>query len=112
MTARSGSSRLDPLLSATRVVATLGPASEDPSVLRRMMEAGAMVFRFNLSHGTVEQHIANIAKVRRVASESGRLAGVLVELPGPKIRTAATELLLQVKPWANTPSFLLSSIMA
>ena len=91
MTARSGWSRLDPLLSATRVVATLGPASEYPSVLRRMMEAGAMVFRFNLSHGTVEQHIANIAKVRRVASESGRLAGVLVDLPGPKIRTAANE---------------------
>jgi len=82
---------LEPLLSATRVVATLGPASEDPAVLKRMMEAGAAVFRFNLSHGAIEQHIVNIAKVRRVAAESGRLAGVLVDLPGPKIRTAANQ---------------------
>src|SRR5690606_19659645 len=88
---RARSLRLEPLLSATRVVATLGPASEDPAVLKRMMEAGAAVFRFNLSHGAIEQHIVNIAKVRRVAAESGRLAGVLVDLPGPKIRTAANQ---------------------
>ncbi len=76
--------------SATRVVATIGPASESPSQIRTMIQAGVDVFRFNMSHGTHEEHAARMEAVREVAAEMDVAVGVLVDLRGPKIRTGPT----------------------
>ena len=74
------------MLRRTKIVATLGPASSDPAVLNRMMEAGIDVVRLNFSHGTPEQHIQLAEAVRSLARTRGRTVGVLVDLQGPKIR--------------------------
>jgi pyruvate kinase len=69
-----------------KIIATLGPALDDPARLRAAIEAGADVFRFNFSHGTFEEHRERIELVRRLAAETGRLVGTLGDLQGPKIR--------------------------
>lgn len=75
----------------TKIVATLGPASESPAVIHRLLNAGVDVVRFNFSHGTHEQHGARIQAVRRQAAESGRTVGILLDLQGPKIRLGKFE---------------------
>ncbi len=70
----------------TKIVATLGPASSDPKVLNKMIEAGVDVVRLNFSHGTPQEHIQNAELVRSLAKTRGRAVGVLVDLQGPKIR--------------------------
>jgi pyruvate kinase len=75
----------------TKIVATIGPASRDPLVLRELFLAGANVVRLNFSHGTHEQHAAVIADVRRVSEELGIGVGILQDLPGPKVRTGPLE---------------------
>jgi pyruvate kinase len=70
----------------TKIVATIGPASRDPEVLVRMIDAGMDVARLGLAHGTPESHRARIEQVRTVARERGKIVGVLADLPGPKIR--------------------------
>lgn len=70
----------------TKIVATIGPASDRPEVLRRMIEAGMDVARINFSHGDFSGHGETIARVRRAAAEAGRDVAVLADLPGPKIR--------------------------
>ena len=72
----------------TKIVATIGPASDDPTVLRRMTEAGMDMARVSLAHGPVETSIERIKRIRRVTAEAGRVVGVLADLPGPKIRAA------------------------
>ncbi len=73
----------------TKIVATLGPASCDAGVLGRMIDAGADVFRLNFSHGTHEEHTANLNLVRRIAAEKQVQLAVLQDLCGPKIRLGA-----------------------
>ena len=75
----------------TKIVATVGPASASPVVLRAMVDAGMNMARLSLAHGPVEDTIELIRLVRRVASDAGQIIGVLVDLPGPKIRTAVFE---------------------
>jgi pyruvate kinase len=70
----------------TKIVATLGPACDDDSTLERMLRAGVDVVRLNLSHGTFEDHVARLERVRACAADLGRPIGVLADLPGPKIR--------------------------
>jgi pyruvate kinase len=70
----------------TKIVATLGPASSDPQVLERMIEAGLDVVRVNFSHGTADEHRRRVELVRKLARKVGRAVGVLVDLQGPKIR--------------------------
>ncbi len=70
----------------TKIVATLGPASDSPDTVKGLMEAGVDVFRLNASHGTREEHGARIATVRRLAAELGRTEAILLDLQGPKIR--------------------------
>ena len=70
----------------TKIVATVGPASRTPAVLRRLIEAGVNVFRLNFSHGTHEEHSAVLADIRAVSREMGRHVGVLQDLCGPKMR--------------------------
>ncbi|HET6772503.1 MAG TPA: pyruvate kinase [Acidimicrobiales bacterium] len=72
----------------TRIVASIGPASWDEPVLRKVIAAGADVIRINLSHGEPSAQLGLIDRVRRVSAEEGRAVGVLVDLPGPKVRMA------------------------
>ncbi len=71
---------------STKIVATLGPATDPPATLRRLFEAGVNVFRLNASHSTWDQHCARIQAVREAAASMGVYAGVLLDLQGPKIR--------------------------
>jgi pyruvate kinase len=71
---------------ATKIVATLGPASSDPQVLERLLRAGVDVVRLNFSHGTPEDHVARAALVREVAKRVGKPVALMADLQGPKIR--------------------------
>jgi pyruvate kinase len=71
----------------TKIVCTLGPASEDPAVLTAMVEAGMRIARINCSHGSPEEHAERIALVRQVSDATGVPLAVLYDLSGPKIRT-------------------------
>ncbi len=73
----------------TKIVATIGPATRDPEVLRQMIEAGLNVARLNFSHGSYAEHAENIANIRAVAREMGVHVAILQDLPGPKVRTGA-----------------------
>ena len=70
----------------TKIVCTLGPASSDEATIRRMVQAGMSVARLNFSHGTLEEHARQIGRVRRAAAAENRVIGILIDLPGPKIR--------------------------
>ncbi|MEB3262938.1 MAG: pyruvate kinase [Synechococcus sp.] len=70
----------------TKIVATIGPATESPERLRELIEAGATTFRLNFSHGDHADHAARIATIRQVAHEMGVHVGILQDLQGPKIR--------------------------
>lgn len=72
----------------TKLVASLGPATDDPEVLRGIIRAGVDVARVNLSHGSVDEGMERYNLVRRIAAEENRFVGVLADLPGPKVRTA------------------------
>ena len=69
-----------------KIVATLGPASSDPSTLRALFEAGADVFRLNMSHGDHAEQQARLEAIRALERAVGRPIGALVDLQGPKIR--------------------------
>jgi pyruvate kinase len=75
----------------TKIVATIGPASRDPEVLARMVEAGLDVARLNFSHGNLELHAENAELVRAAASAAGRQVAILQDLPGPKLRVGVIE---------------------
>ena len=71
----------------TKIVATIGPASDTPEVLDELLRAGVDVVRLNLSHGPIEQHLVRLQAVRDAAARTGLLVAVLGDLPGPKIRS-------------------------
>lgn len=70
----------------TKIVATVGPGSDDDAVLARLIAAGVDVFRLNFSHGDASHHAAVAARVRDLARACGRYVGLLADLQGPKIR--------------------------
>jgi pyruvate kinase len=70
----------------TKIVATLGPASDPPEMVAALIDAGVDVVRLGLAHGTPEEHIARIERVRSIADRRGHKVGVLCDLPGPKVR--------------------------
>ncbi|HLE94522.1 MAG TPA: pyruvate kinase, partial [Sulfuricaulis sp.] len=74
------------MLRRTKIVATLGPATDDPKVIGKLIDAGLDVARLNFSHGTHEVHVNRARVVRESAEARGRTVGVLVDLQGPKIR--------------------------
>ena len=76
---------------ATKIVATLGPASSSPETLERMIRAGVDVVRLNFSHGTASDHIERAALVRDVAQRAGREVAIMADLQGPKIRVGKFE---------------------
>jgi pyruvate kinase len=70
----------------TKIVATVGPASRSPEMLRRLILAGVDVFRLNFAHASHEELAVVVADVRRLSTELGRVVGILGDLSGPKIR--------------------------
>ena len=70
----------------TKILATLGPATDDPRVLNELISAGVNVVRLNLSHGSHDEHRIRAETIRDRARASGRQIGVLLDLQGPKIR--------------------------
>jgi pyruvate kinase len=73
-------------LRRTKIVATLGPATDDPAVLNDIVRAGVDVVRLNFSHGAAADHARRAELVREAAAKAGRYIGVLGDLQGPKIR--------------------------
>jgi pyruvate kinase len=71
---------------ATKIVATLGPASSDPALLEEMIRAGVNVVRLNFSHGKAQDHIDRATLVRAAAQRAGREVAIMADLQGPKIR--------------------------
>jgi len=93
----------------TKVVATLGPATSEPAVLRQLVGAGCDVFRLNFSHGTLVEKARLLASIRAVEAELGEPVAVMADLCGPKIRVgpvvddeielvAGSELVIQREP--------------
>ena len=76
---------------STKIVATLGPATDTPEMIHRLLEAGVDIFRLNASHGQKEEHIRRIHMIRQIAKERGIYAGILLDLQGPKIRLGEFE---------------------
>ena len=75
----------------TKIVATIGPATESPERIRELVQAGATTFRLNFSHGDHSEHATRIATIRQVAHELGVHIGILQDLQGPKIRLGRFE---------------------
>src|SRR6184192_2320236 len=70
----------------TKIVATIGPASESPVMLARLIRTGVNVARLNFSHGTPSEHAQAITRIRDAARETGRRVAIMADLPGPKLR--------------------------
>lgn len=79
------------MLRRTKIVATLGPASNDQKVLEQMIRAGVDLVRMNFSHGSAQDHMKRAETVRAVAKICGRTVGILADLQGPKIRVRKFE---------------------
>ncbi len=70
----------------TKIVATLGPATDDPAVLMALLQAGVDVGRINFSHGAEADHLGRIAQFRDMAAKAKKVVAILADLPGPKLR--------------------------
>lgn len=77
--------------SATRILATLGPASQDRETILAMVEAGANAFRLNFSHGVQKDHAERVEIIRSIAEETGQPITILADLQGPKLRIGEVE---------------------
>src|SRR5579862_3112771 len=75
------------LMRRTKIIATVGPASDSDAVLDALIAAGADIFRLNFSHGTHESQAQTYARIRRASDRAGRDVAILQDLGGPKIRT-------------------------
>jgi pyruvate kinase len=81
----------------TKIICTLGPATESPEILRQMIEAGANVFRLNMSHAPHDWVRAIVPRVRSIAKELGVIVGILMDTQGPAIRTGDLPVKLDLK---------------
>src|SRR5580765_4178050 len=70
----------------TKIVATIGPASESPEMLERLIRAGLNIARLNFSHGDFAGHAEHIVRIRAAAQATGRRVAIMADLPGPKMR--------------------------
>ncbi len=82
----------------TKILATLGPATDKPGVLEKLFYAGVDVVRLNFSHGSAQDHIDRANNVRALSKKTGRRVGILADLQGPKIRIARFE---ETKVWLD-----------
>src|SRR6476469_7417868 len=74
---------------ATRIIATIGPATSSEERIAQLVGAGVDVFRLNFSHGTHETHGESIRRIRQAAQRAARPVAIMQDLSGPKIRTGA-----------------------
>src|SRR3984885_12621206 len=72
-----------------KIIATLGPSSSSPGMIRSLFDAGVDMFRLNFSHGTHEDHRKRFDAIRDVERDVGRPIGIMVDLQGPKLRIGA-----------------------
>ncbi|CAM3920527.1 pyruvate kinase [Lederbergia lenta] len=97
----------------TKIVCTIGPASENPEILHQLIESGMNVARLNFSHGDHEEHRSRIVNIRETAKKIGKNVGILLDTKGPEIRThemeggslnleAGTELIVSMKEVLGT----------
>jgi len=70
----------------TKIVGTIGPASESPEVLEALIRAGVDIARLNFSHGDFSGHAQVIERIRAAAKQTGRNVSIMADLPGPKMR--------------------------
>jgi len=70
----------------TKIVATIGPASNSPEILESLIRAGMNIARLNFSHGNFEQHAEVIERIRNASKAAGRRVAIMGDLPGPKMR--------------------------
>jgi pyruvate kinase len=75
----------------TKIVATVGPASESPEMLERLIRAGLNVARLNFSHGDFTGHAERIARIRAAERATGQRVAIMADLPGPKMRVGKIE---------------------
>ena len=73
----------------TKILATLGPATDEPGVLEGILDAGVNVVRINFSHGESSEHLGRVAAVRAYAEKNNTYIGILMDLQGPKIRISS-----------------------
>ncbi|MGI8792632.1 MAG: pyruvate kinase [Acidimicrobiales bacterium] len=73
----------------TKIVATIGPASESPAIIGQLIDAGMDMARLSLAHGPLEETLERIRLIRKIANDRERIIGVMADLPGPKIRAAS-----------------------
>jgi pyruvate kinase len=81
----------------TKIICTLGPATEKPETIRQLIARGADVFRINMSHAPREWVRKIVPRIRKLAQESGRPIGVLLDTQGPAIRTGPVKTPLELK---------------
>src|SRR3954470_3169649 len=74
------------LTRATKIVATIGPASRSPEMLARMIDAGMDMARLNFAHGSTDEHAETVEMVRKASESVGKEIGILQDIPGPKLR--------------------------
>jgi len=70
----------------TKIIGTIGPASDSPSVMEQMIQAGMNVARINFAHGDLAKHRAVIVNLREATRAAGRRLAIMADLPGPKMR--------------------------
>ena len=81
----------DTMKKRTKIVCTIGPASDTPEIIRDMILAGMNVCRLNFSHGSHEEHAARIKIIKEVRAEMDEFIGILLDTKGPEIRTGRFE---------------------
>ncbi|MSQ91795.1 MAG: pyruvate kinase, partial [Gammaproteobacteria bacterium] len=93
----------------TKIVATLGPATDTDRALSDLIAAGVDLVRVNFSHGSFDDHARRIARIRALAAKTGRVVGILGDLRGPKVRiqrfASGKALLVDGESFALDPSF-------
>src|SRR5947209_18460248 len=82
----------------TKIICTLGPATEKPETLRQLVHEGSNVFRLNMSHAQQDWVRAIIPRIRAIAEELGRSVAILMDTHGPAIRTGALKTGSHLKP--------------
>lgn len=87
-----------PSLRRTKIIATLGPATDSPEMIAQLIRAGLNVARINMSHANPDTTRQTVARIREAAAAAGRYVGILMDLQGPAIRTGDLPTSLNLKP--------------
>jgi pyruvate kinase len=83
----------------TKIVCTIGPASQDLAMLAALIHAGMDVARLNMSHGDHELHRENVRRIRQLAEELDKPIAILADLQGPKLRVGSIESTPSLRDW-------------